>query len=147
MTSGVDHDGPMQQPGDRLPLLTRGEARAVMAVFGELADEAQGGLRVAALDLQTLIGMRLPAAMVDPSIVTVRTPPHMHANVPYGDLIRTASRGARSQPFPPPGQPGRQPPPGHGYLPPGQPPHPRVRLPASAARASCVFDGPDRLRA
>lgn len=62
MTSGVDYDGLMQQPGDRLPLLTRGEAGAVMAVLGELANEAQGGLRAAALDLQALIGMRLPAA-------------------------------------------------------------------------------------
>lgn len=38
-----------------------------------------------------------------------------------------------SHPFPPPGQPGQQPPPGAGYPPPGQPPHPGYGYPPPPA--------------
>ncbi|MFD9256912.1 hypothetical protein [Streptomyces sp. NPDC059538] len=50
----------MEQPDDRLPLLTRGEAGALIALLGQIA-EMEGALRAAALELQATIGMRLPA--------------------------------------------------------------------------------------
>ncbi|MFD6113584.1 hypothetical protein ACFWG0_26225 [Streptomyces yangpuensis] len=51
----------MEQPGDRLPLLTRGEAGALIALLGHLADGADENLRRAAGELQARVGMRLPA--------------------------------------------------------------------------------------
>ncbi|MFB8393629.1 hypothetical protein [Streptomyces yangpuensis] len=51
----------MEQPGDRLPLLTRGEAGALIALLGHLADGADEILRLAAGELQARVGMRLPA--------------------------------------------------------------------------------------
>lgn len=58
---GVDFDDLMTQPGDRLPLLTRGEAGALIALLGQLADGADENLRLAAGEIQARIGMRLPA--------------------------------------------------------------------------------------
>ena len=58
---GVDFDDLMAQPGDRLPLLTRGEASALIALLGQLADGAPESLRLAAGELQARVGMRLPA--------------------------------------------------------------------------------------
>ncbi|MFF3620083.1 hypothetical protein [Streptomyces sp. NPDC002467] len=57
----VDFDDLMAQPGDRLPLLTRGEAGALIALLGQLADGADESLRLAAGEIQARIGMRLPA--------------------------------------------------------------------------------------
>jgi hypothetical protein len=58
---GVDFDDLMAQPGDRLPLLTRGEAYALIGLLDQLADGAADDLRLAAGELQARIGMRLPA--------------------------------------------------------------------------------------
>lgn len=58
---GVDFDDLMTQPGERLPLLTRGEAGALIALLGQLADGADENLRLAAGEIQARIGMRLPA--------------------------------------------------------------------------------------
>ncbi|MFE2324574.1 hypothetical protein ACFXD5_11765 [Streptomyces sp. NPDC059385] len=57
----MDFDDLMAQPGDRLPLLTRGEASALIALLGQLADGADENLRLAAGEIQARIGMRLPA--------------------------------------------------------------------------------------
>jgi hypothetical protein len=57
---GVDFDDLMNRPGDRLPLLTRGEAGALIALLGHLADGADEDLRLAAGELQARVGMRLP---------------------------------------------------------------------------------------
>ncbi|NXY93485.1 hypothetical protein HYE82_03490 [Streptomyces sp. BR123] len=46
---------------ERLPLITRGEAEALIAVLGRLADGADDDLRYEALELQARLGMRLPA--------------------------------------------------------------------------------------
>lgn len=51
----------MDQPGDRLPLLTRGEADTLIALLGQLAEGADDALRYDALELQSRLGMRLPA--------------------------------------------------------------------------------------
>lgn len=53
-------EAPIDQPGERLPLLTRGEAEVLMAVLAQTA-EAEVGLRAVALELQSRNGMRLPA--------------------------------------------------------------------------------------
>ncbi|MFI8499480.1 hypothetical protein ACIGFK_13425 [Streptomyces sp. NPDC085524] len=58
---GMDFDDLMTQPGERLPLLTRGEAGALIALLGQLADGADENLRRAAGEIQARIGMRLPA--------------------------------------------------------------------------------------
>lgn len=54
-------DALMDEPGERLPLLTRGEALALVAVLGELAKNGDPALRYDALELQARLGMRLPA--------------------------------------------------------------------------------------
>lgn len=51
----------MDQPGERLPLLTRGEALALVALLGPLAETHDAALRYDALDLQARLGMWLPA--------------------------------------------------------------------------------------
>ncbi|MET9463859.1 hypothetical protein ABZY44_03360 [Streptomyces sp. NPDC006544] len=50
----------MDAPGDRLPLLTPGEAGAIVALLGRLAHRDDDQLRRAALELQTRLGLRLP---------------------------------------------------------------------------------------
>jgi len=52
----------MDEPGDRLPLLTPGEARALVAVLGELAKGGDSEASRDALELQARLGMRLPSA-------------------------------------------------------------------------------------
>jgi hypothetical protein len=56
-----DIEAMLDEAGDRLPLLTRGEAGAVVALLGQLAESADEGLRRVALDVQVRIGMRLPS--------------------------------------------------------------------------------------
>lgn len=58
--SGVDFDDLMDLPGDRLPLLTRGEADALVLLLGRL-DGADEDVQRAGLEMQARIGMRLPA--------------------------------------------------------------------------------------
>jgi hypothetical protein len=60
--TSVDFDDLLNAPGDRLPLLTHGEAGALIALLGHLADGADEDLRLAAGELQARIGMRLPEA-------------------------------------------------------------------------------------
>jgi hypothetical protein len=57
----VTDEALMDEPGERLPLLTRGEAGALIAVLGELARGAEDALRCEALELQARLGMRLPS--------------------------------------------------------------------------------------
>lgn len=57
----LDFDDLMNRPGGRLPLLTRGEAGALISLLGHLSDGADEDLRLAASELQARIGMRLPA--------------------------------------------------------------------------------------
>ncbi|MFF1411268.1 hypothetical protein ACFVX6_16010 [Streptomyces sp. NPDC058289] len=49
----------LDEPGDRLPLLTRGEAGALVALLGRLADRDDDQLQRAALELQARLGTRL----------------------------------------------------------------------------------------
>jgi hypothetical protein len=56
-----DIDALMDEPGDRLPLLTRGEAGALVALLGKLASRDDDQLQRSALELQVRLGMRLPA--------------------------------------------------------------------------------------
>lgn len=51
----------MDEPGAGLPLLTRGEADALVALLGRLANGADD-LKMAALELLARLGMRLSAA-------------------------------------------------------------------------------------
>ena len=57
----MDFDDLIAQPGERLPLLTRGEACALIGLLDQLADGATGDLRRAAGELQARVGMRLPS--------------------------------------------------------------------------------------
>lgn len=56
----MDLEDLMEQPGERLPLLTRGEADALVQLLGRL-DGADEHVQRAGLELQARIGMRLPA--------------------------------------------------------------------------------------
>ncbi|MEU9147286.1 hypothetical protein [Streptomyces sp. NPDC048349] len=57
----MDFDDLMNQPGDRLPLLTRGEAEALVRLLAQL-DGADEDVQRAGLEMQARIAMRLPAA-------------------------------------------------------------------------------------
>ncbi|MFZ3496093.1 hypothetical protein ACODT5_23225 [Streptomyces sp. 5.8] len=59
--TSYDDDVPMDRPGERLPLLTRGEAEALVALLGDLAEVTGEDLQMDALELQSRLGMRLPA--------------------------------------------------------------------------------------
>ncbi|MCY0931852.1 hypothetical protein OTB20_37895 [Streptomyces sp. H27-H1] len=50
----------MDAPGDRLPLLTHGEAGALVALLGRLANRDDDQLQRAAVELQARLGTRLP---------------------------------------------------------------------------------------
>jgi hypothetical protein len=53
-------DEMLERPGIRLPLLTRGEADALVVLLGQLGDDHP--LQYVGLELQARLGMRLPAA-------------------------------------------------------------------------------------
>ncbi|GAA3267613.1 hypothetical protein [Streptomyces lavendulae] len=55
-------DAMMEEPGDRLPLLTRGEGAALVALLGRLVARDDDQLRQSALELQVRLGLRLPSA-------------------------------------------------------------------------------------
>ncbi|MBT2472914.1 hypothetical protein J7E97_34965 [Streptomyces sp. ISL-66] len=50
----------LDEPGDRLPLLTHGEAGALVALLGRLAARDDDQLKRAALTLQARLETRLP---------------------------------------------------------------------------------------
>ncbi|MFG2617781.1 hypothetical protein ACGFXC_09130 [Streptomyces sp. NPDC048507] len=55
-------DALMDEPGDRLPLLTRGEGAALVALLARLAARDDDQLQAFATDLQVRLGGRLPSA-------------------------------------------------------------------------------------
>ncbi|MGW6690834.1 hypothetical protein [Streptomyces sp. NPDC054961] len=57
-----DIENLMDAPGDRLPLLTRGEAGAIVALLGRLAHRDDDQLQRAARELQARLGLRLPVS-------------------------------------------------------------------------------------